>query len=299
MNYSLKALTPAIARSRAASSIYTAIEGYLREKGCSLAAAVDAYNRGIIDVADSHRECYQNLTLSTAYRWRAEMQQKASGAIRLKYGTRAGSGALAQQPQLASAVSEMALANPGMNPTQIHKAISAKFASQPDVRVPSRPRIAAFVKAVRAGSNGATHAADDVSARMSAEEVRKEVCRILANAIKHSKFRGDRKALAKAMALVSGKPVTKYVVDGWTSINRPKFNIPLYLVSAFEQVCETRALSDYLARLGGGRMISGKEILMLEYGQAVRDLDRIDDQIRALKRYMAHTPDSDGADSTR
>src|SRR5690606_7852331 len=62
----------------------------------------------------------------------------------------------------------------------------------------------------------------------------------------------DRYQLAATMSRLAGKDVTKYMLDGYSAEGREEFNLPFYLVPAFETACGTHDLTNWLATVRGG-----------------------------------------------
>lgn len=96
----------------------------------------------------------------------------------------------------------------------------------------------------------------------------------------------DRYDLAARMSRLTGKEVSKAMLDGYTAESRDAFNLPFYLVPAFEAACESIALSDWLARQRGGRLLVGEDVLAAELGRLERRRDEAQQRIKAIKEHM-------------
>ncbi len=96
----------------------------------------------------------------------------------------------------------------------------------------------------------------------------------------------DRYEIAAQMSRLSGDDVSKNMLDAWSSPARPDHNIPLYRVPLLEEVCHSHAFTDWLVHLRGGRVAYGREALDAQYGKLQRMRDKIQHDMRDLKRMM-------------
>ncbi len=97
---------------------------------------------------------------------------------------------------------------------------------------------------------------------------------------------GDRHDIAARMSRLTGRDVSKYMLDAWSSESRDTFNIPFYLVPVLEAACSTHCLSSWLVDVRGGRMLIGREALNAELGKLERLKEDAAKKIRDLKRQM-------------
>jgi len=97
---------------------------------------------------------------------------------------------------------------------------------------------------------------------------------------------GDRYAVAARMSRLTGKEVTKAMLDAYTSEAREAWNLPFWLAAALETACESHALSNWLAEVRGGRLYLGKENLAAQLGKLIRAKEETEAQIRKLKKLM-------------
>lgn len=93
----------------------------------------------------------------------------------------------------------------------------------------------------------------------------------------------DRHGIAATCSRLTGKDVSKYMLDGYTAESREEFNLPLWLVPALETACSAHDLSTWLAGVRGGRLLIGREALAAELGRITRQKQDLADQERALK----------------
>lgn len=97
---------------------------------------------------------------------------------------------------------------------------------------------------------------------------------------------GDRHQVAAEMSRLTGKDVSKYMLDAYASEARDDFNVPLYLVPALETAVHSHVLTDWLVRTRGGRLLIGRDALNAELGRLERQHDQTMARIRLLKRVM-------------
>ena len=99
---------------------------------------------------------------------------------------------------------------------------------------------------------------------------------------------GDRYAVAAECSRLTGKDVTKYMLDAYASESREEFNIPLHLAAALEAATESYLLSSWLAEVRGGRLLIGREALTAELGKLERQRDQASKMIREIKKQMGN-----------
>ena len=92
-----------------------------------------------------------------------------------------------------------------------------------------------------------------------------EVAHLVGEAIKGADC--DRYELASRMSRLTGKEVSKYMLDAWSSVARDAYNLPFYLAPVLESACHTHDISNWLADKRGGRLLIGRETLNAELGK--------------------------------
>jgi hypothetical protein len=99
----------------------------------------------------------------------------------------------------------------------------------------------------------------------------------------------DRYAICAELSRVSGKDVSKHMLDAYASPARVDHALPFWLAPVLEEVCHSHVLTDWLVTQRGGRVAYGKEALKQELGklvlvkdQTVRDLNKRIKQIETL-----------------
>lgn len=96
----------------------------------------------------------------------------------------------------------------------------------------------------------------------------------------------DRYEISARMSRITGKDVSKNMIDAWASPGRPDHNIPFYLIAVFEDACTTHELTNWLVHKRGGRVAYGKDTLNAELGKLERAREDANKQIRELKKIM-------------
>ena len=96
----------------------------------------------------------------------------------------------------------------------------------------------------------------------------------------------DRFEVAARMSRLTGKDVSKYMLDGYTAESREEFNAPAYLIPVAELVCESHLYSNWLAGIRGGRLLVGRDALNAELGRIERQRDELGTQARQLKEQL-------------
>lgn len=93
----------------------------------------------------------------------------------------------------------------------------------------------------------------------------------------------DRHEVAARASRLSGKDVTKNMLDGYTAPGREEFNCPLWLSPVLEIVCESTSLAAWHAGVHGGRLSVGAETLDAEIGRLMRERELTDTRLREMK----------------
>ena len=96
----------------------------------------------------------------------------------------------------------------------------------------------------------------------------------------------DRYGIAATMSRLTGREISKYMLDAYASEARDTYNLPLWEVPALEAACHSHALTAWLAQVRGGRLLVGREALTAELGRLEQARDASTRRIRELKRLM-------------
>lgn len=101
--------------------------------------------------------------------------------------------------------------------------------------------------------------------------------------------RVDRYAVSAEVSRVSGKDVSKHMLDAYSSPARLDHALPFWLAPVLEEVCHSHHLTNWLVQKRGGRVAYGKDALKQELGklvllkdQAMKDLNSRIKHIEAL-----------------
>jgi hypothetical protein len=117
---------------------------------------------------------------------------------------------------------------------------------------------------------------------------RAEVSHLVSDMLKDAHSAGiDRFEVASRASRLTGRDVSKLMLDGYTSESREEFNLPLWLAPVLEIVCgDTRLAAWHGGKIGGQLMLGSAaidaEIGRLE-GQRLRAADQLK-QLRELRR---------------
>lgn len=113
-----------------------------------------------------------------------------------------------------------------------------------------------------------------------------EVSSMVSACLKESAF--DRHEVAAQMSCLTGREVSKHMIDAWSAKARENFNLPFYLVPAFEEACGdgVHTLTNWLATVRGGRLYVGREALTAELGRLERERERFGRLARDLRKRL-------------
>lgn len=96
----------------------------------------------------------------------------------------------------------------------------------------------------------------------------------------------DRYRVAAEMSRLTGREITKTMLDAYASEGRETFNLPFWEVPALEAACQSHGLGCWLAQVRGGRLLVGRETLTAELGRLEQARDTAAKRIRDIKRLM-------------
>ena len=94
----------------------------------------------------------------------------------------------------------------------------------------------------------------------------------------------DRFQVAAEMSRLTGKTISKLMLDGYTSQSRDAFNAPLWTIPALEVVCRCTVLSEWLATVRGGQLLVGADTLDAEIGRLEHEREEANDRLKELRR---------------
>lgn len=93
----------------------------------------------------------------------------------------------------------------------------------------------------------------------------------------------DRWEVASRASRLTGKDISKLMLDGYTAESREEFNAPFWLTPVLESVCSSTRLTEWLASVRGGKLLVGADTLDAEVGRLERERDQTTNRLRELK----------------
>nr|VFK04729.1 MAG: hypothetical protein BECKH772B_GA0070898_104831 [Candidatus Kentron sp. H]VFK04964.1 MAG: hypothetical protein BECKH772A_GA0070896_104851 [Candidatus Kentron sp. H]VFK06869.1 MAG: hypothetical protein BECKH772C_GA0070978_103811 [Candidatus Kentron sp. H] len=93
------------------------------------------------------------------------------------------------------------------------------------------------------------------------------------------------------MNRISGEDYKTYLIGGWASPARERFNMPVYALPAFTDACGP-VLMQRLAERMGGQFLMGNDVLIWELGELAYQKDAIiqkyEELLSAIQGEMTH-----------
>jgi hypothetical protein len=111
-----------------------------------------------------------------------------------------------------------------------------------------------------------------------------ELRHALSDALKHSD--GDRYQIAAEMSRLTGRDISKHMLDAYTAESRMDHNFPFRYAAAFEAATGSFCLTQLLAKARGCTVLVGDEALLAELGRVEQMEAELKQQKAALKRYL-------------
>ncbi len=115
-------------------------------------------------------------------------------------------------------------------------------------------------------------------------DYRATVCGLVAQMLKEAD--ADRYEIAGRCSRLTGKEVSKYMLDAYTSEAREEFNVPAWLMPALETACSSHLYTTWLAAVRGGRLYLGREAIAADLGRLQKQRLEIDQLIKQLKKQL-------------
>jgi len=106
----------------------------------------------------------------------------------------------------------------------------------------------------------------------------------LSDALKHAD--GDRWHIAAEMSRLTGREISKYMLDAYTGESRSDHNFPMRYAAAFEAAAGSFCLTHLLAKVRGCKVLVGEEALLAELGRIEQMEVELRQQKAALKNYL-------------
>lgn len=101
---------------------------------------------------------------------------------------------------------------------------------------------------------------------------------------------GDRHAIAAEMSRLTGRDISRYMLDAYTGESRADHNFPFRYAAAFEQATGSYCLTNLLAKARGCRVLVGEDALLAELGRIEREEQDLKTQKAALRKYLREHP---------
>lgn len=118
-------------------------------------------------------------------------------------------------------------------------------------------------------------------------DYRAPVSGLVSKMLKHTD--SSRTEVAARCSDLSGREISKAMLDAYSSEGRETFNLPFCLVPVLEVACESFELSNWLAAVRGGRLLVGRDPLAGELARLERQRHQTSQRITALRKVMEVT----------
>lgn len=115
-------------------------------------------------------------------------------------------------------------------------------------------------------------------------DYRAVICGIITQMLKDAD--ADRHEIAARCSRLTGKEVSKYMLDAYTSEAREEFNVPGWLLPAIEVACGSYLYTNWLVTTRGGRLLIGREALTADLGRLERQKLEVEQLIKKLKKQL-------------
>ena len=106
----------------------------------------------------------------------------------------------------------------------------------------------------------------------------------LSDALKHCDH--DRYHVAAEMSRLTGRDISKYMLDAYSADSRSDHNFPFRYAAAFEAATGSFCLTNLLAKARGCEVLVGDDALLAELGRIDQIEADLKHQKAALKRYL-------------
>jgi len=96
----------------------------------------------------------------------------------------------------------------------------------------------------------------------------------------------NRFVVAAEMSRLTGRDITKGMLDSWSAESREAWRFPLELAPAFDVATGTYALTEFMARKRGCKVYAGEDLYAAELGKLESLKTEINSKIKMLKQRM-------------
>lgn len=118
-------------------------------------------------------------------------------------------------------------------------------------------------------------------------DYRPTVAGLLSEMLDHAVSLGaSRVAVAAEVSRLTGKDVSKFMLDAYTAPSKDDYNAPAWLMPVLEVACHSHGYSAWLAGIRGGRLMIGRDALAGELGRVEKQRDELGAVARELKAQM-------------
>lgn len=109
-----------------------------------------------------------------------------------------------------------------------------------------------------------------------------ELCAALSQSLKGSPL--SRAEVAARMSDLTGETITESMLNSWTARSHDRHRFPFEYAAAFEVATGSLALQQLLASKRGSLVLVGQQAKDARIGQLQRQRDKLDAELKALRR---------------
>ncbi len=116
-----------------------------------------------------------------------------------------------------------------------------------------------------------------------------ELCSTLTDMITDAMKRGvirSRYDLAARMSELTGKEITKAMIDSWTAESKEKHRFPFEFAAAMETACDSTRLRELLGRKMGSRILVAEDSMLAKLGLIHKKRAELAEEERAIKSQL-------------
>jgi len=105
----------------------------------------------------------------------------------------------------------------------------------------------------------------------------------------------NRFEVAARVSQLTGREISKYMLDAYSAESREGHNFPFSLAPALEAACRTYRLTHWLVDIRGGELLVGREALDAELGRIEKQKETLNRRARQLRRELGEDQETQGA----
>lgn len=98
----------------------------------------------------------------------------------------------------------------------------------------------------------------------------------------------DRWDIAARMSRLAGVETSKALLDSYTARSREECNLPFWKAPLLDLACREKDLVEWHARVLGGRVLWGSDILDADVGQRKRQIAQLQAELKAIETVQRH-----------